>query len=302
MNNNQSLKKYLPISEIDNKWGFVINDIGKTLIKKGSDYPSKGHPGKYMFSWETGRILDEYHFVLITEGKGIFESKSAELKNINSGDGFMLFPGEWHRYKPTMETGWTENWIGFTGKIPDQIITDNFFDKTQPVIRKCGTLQLLNHFDNLFQLVDKEPYGFQRLASGICLQLLAEVYNAKQNIKLTDQQNSLFLKAKDIIHHQIEEQIDFKEMANLFGISYSKFRRDFKIQTGLAPHQYHLLVKIEKAKELLINSELKAKEIAFKLGFESDHYFCRLFKHKTGITPAQFRIQRKAQKSLNKLD
>jgi AraC-like DNA-binding protein len=78
------------------------------------------------------------------------------------------------------------------------------------------------------------------------------------------------------------------------GISYSTFRRDFKRQTGLSPLQYHLLLKIEKAKELLINTELKAKEIAYKLGFDSDYYFCRLFKQKTGISPAQFRAQRRA--------
>ncbi len=296
MNKSTSLKKYLPISDLDIRWGFIVNDIGKSVIKRGSDYPTKGHPGTYMFSWETGRILDEYHFVLITEGKGVFESKTAGIKNVNTGDGFLLFPGEWHRYKPLKQTGWTEHWIGFSGKIPEQIITDYFFDKAQPLIRKCASLQLLNHFDVLFQLANEEPYGFQRLASGVCLQLMAEIYNAKQSIKLTNQQNSLFLKAKYIIHNQIDSCIDFQIMANDFGISYSKFRRDFKLQTGHAPLQYHLLLKIEKAKELLINSELKAKEIAYKIGFESDHYFCRLFKQKTGISPARFREQRKTQK------
>lgn len=143
-------------------------------------------------------------------------------------------------------------------------------------------------------MIREEPFGFQRLASGVCLQIIAEAYNTKQSIKQTDQQNSLFLKAKHLIHLQIEEHINFQLMAKNFGISYSKFRRDFKRQTGLAPLQYQLLLKIEKAKELLIHTDLKAKEIAYKLGFDSDHYFCRLFKLKTGITPAQYRNKRKA--------
>ena len=288
-----SLKKYLPISDIDNKWGFVINDVGNTKIKQGSDYPIVGHPGSHMFSWESGRVLDEYHFVLITEGKGIFESTSTGLININAGDGFLLFPGEWHRYKPLQQIGWVENWVGFSGKIPELLITDSFFNKKEPVIRKCASLQLLNHFDTLFQLINEEPFGFQRIASGVCLQFLAEVYNAKQSTKQSDQFNSVLLKAKQTIHKHIDEQIDFQVMAKNFGISYSKFRRDFKRQTGLAPLQYHLLLKIEKAKEMLISSDLKAKEIGFKLGFESDHYFCRLFKQKTGTSPAQFRAQRR---------
>lgn len=294
MTKNTAIKKYLPISDIDNKWGFVINDVGNTSIEKNSDYPIKGHPGTHMFSWENGRILDEYHFVLITEGKGIFESKSAGLININAGDGFLLFPGEWHRYKPLQQTGWVENWVGFSGKIPDLLISDYFFNNKEPAIRKCANLQLLEHFNKLFQLVKEEPFGFQRMASGICLQMLAEVYNTKQKINQSGQQVTLILKAKQTIHKQIDELIDFQLMAKDFGISYSKFRRDFKNQTGLAPLQYHLLLKIEKAKELLTHSELKAKEISYNLGFESDHYFNRLFKQKTGISPIQFRAQRRA--------
>ena len=124
-----SLKKYIPISEMDIQWGFFVNDAGKTIIPKGSAYPSKGHPGSHMFTWEKGRVLDEYHFVLITEGKGVFESKTAGTININAGDGFLLFPGEWHRYKPKKQIGWVENWIGFSGRIPDSIITETFFSK-----------------------------------------------------------------------------------------------------------------------------------------------------------------------------
>ena len=170
-----------------------------------------------MFSWETGRILDEYHFVLITEGKGVFESESGGVKNISAGDGFLLYPREWHRYKPLKQTGWTENWIGFSGKIPELIISNSFFDRKQPIIRKCATVPVLNHFKNIFQLINEEPYGYQRLASGVCLQLLAELYNSKQGIKQNNQQNFLFSKAKHFVHNHINETIDFKKMAESFG-------------------------------------------------------------------------------------
>ena len=64
---------------------------------------------------------------------------------------------------------------------------------------------------------------------------------------------------------------------------------DFKKQTGLSPLQYYLLLKIEKSKELLLSSQKNQKEIAFELGFESDYYFNRLFKQKTGLSPGKFR-------------
>ena len=56
-----TFKKYLPVSELDLQWGLTINDLGHNIIPKNSDYPSKGHPGSHMFSWKTGRVLNEFH-------------------------------------------------------------------------------------------------------------------------------------------------------------------------------------------------------------------------------------------------
>ena len=83
--------------------------------------------------------------------------------------------------------------------------------------------------------------------------------------------------------------MDLNKIASEFGESYSKFRIDFKKQTGSSPLQYHLLLKLEKAKELLLQISKTQKKIAYSLGFESDIYFNRLFRQKTGLTPKQFR-------------
>lgn len=286
-----AFKKYLPTSELDKKWGFTINDLGYSVIPENSEYPLKGHPGTHMFSWETGRVLTEYHFVLITEGGGVFESKSAGKKSIHAGDGFLIFPGEWHRYKPLQNTGWTENWIGFSGPISEIIMHDNFFTKEHAVIPQCANMLVKNLFKSLFQLISEEPYGYQRTASGICIQLLAEVCTIQMGSESVQQASSLLSKAKYLMHKKINESVDFHTFCKNHGISYSKFRIDFKMQTGYAPLQYFLLMKIEKAKELLLNSDMRAKQIAFELGFKSDHYFSRVFKLKTGLTPQGFRMQ-----------
>lgn len=292
-NKTQSaFKKYLPLSELDRRWGFNINDIGHTEIPKNSYYPSLGHPGSHMFSWETGRILNEFHFVLITDGEGIFESKSAGEALINKGDGFLLFPGEWHRYKPVKKNGWTEKWIGFSGQIAYIVMNDSFFSKEHPIIQNCGNMLILNLFKSMTQLIAEEPFGFQRTASGVCLQLIAELCNLQKGAVLSEQANSIISTSKHLMHRKIDEEIDFHTFCKNHGISYSKFRSDFKHQTGFAPLQYFLLMKIEKAKEQLKSTDLKAKQIAYKLGFKSDHYFSRIFKLKTGVTPQQFRRQK----------
>jgi AraC-like DNA-binding protein len=282
-----NFKKYLIISELDHKWGFIINDTGYAIYPKDSEYPAKGHPGTYMFSWKSGRILDEYHLVFISKGEGIFESKTAGKRKIQANDAFLLFPGEWHRYKPLKKTGWTEHWVGFSGDMADVLMKEYFFKKENPIAQKFDNQLVSKLFKTLHQLIEEEPYGFQRTASGICIQLMTEFCNTQHGSEL--KHTSPISRAKHIMNERIDEEIDFSTLAENLGISYSKFRSDFKRQTGLPPLQYFLLLKIEKAKELLQNTTISSKQIAHSLGFESDFYFCRLFKKKTGLTPKTFR-------------
>ncbi|MEX0881897.1 MAG: AraC family transcriptional regulator, partial [Cyclobacteriaceae bacterium] len=118
-----------------------------------------------------------------------------------------------------------------------------------------------------------------------------EICNIQKGSEINIQASSVVSKAKSLMHKKIDEKIDFHYFCKNHGISYSKFRSDFKHQTGFAPFQCFLLMKIEKAKDLLMNSDLTAKQIAFSLSFNSDHYFSRIFKIKTGLTTQQFRMK-----------
>lgn len=284
-----SYRKYLIVTDIDKSWGFYINNLGRNVIDKHADYPSKDHPDQYVFTWEKGRILNEFHVVLITKGEGVFESNATGKIRVSDGDIFLLFPGMWHRYKPLQKTGWTERWVGFSGEIARQFLSNGFFDEKQPIISKCNQSEILNFFNTLFELFDKEPFGFQKLASGICLQLMAHIHIIKTGGSSIEHLNSMVTKAKGMMYAQIDNAINLKLMAFDLGVGYSKFRLDFKKQTGVSPLQYYLLLKIEKSKELLLNTDYTQKEIAFQLGFDSDVYFNRLFKRKTGMSPGKFR-------------
>jgi len=282
-------RKYQIITEIEKKWGFYINNLGRTVIEKNAAYPSLDHPDGYVFNWDKGRVLQEFHLVLITKGEGIFESDTTGKIKISDGDAFLIFPDVWHRYKPKKSVGWTERWIGFSGNIAVQFLNNGFFNLNEPLIFGCNTPTILNYFNQLFNLFDVESLGYQKIASGICLQLLGEIHNLKIAGNRIENLNSIVVEAKKKMYENLHENIDLKKIAINLGISYSKFRIDFKKQTGSSPLQYFLLLKIEKAKELLLNSNKYQKEIAFELGFESDYYFNRLFKQKTGMTPGKFR-------------
>lgn len=277
------------VFEQDKQWGLYVNNLGRSAIEKNKEYPSKDHLDSYFFSWDTGRKLNEFQIILITSGEGIFESKATGELKIAKGDAFLVFPNVWHRYKPLKKTGWTESWVGFSGDIAKQFMSNNFFDPKNPVIPKSNKTAILNLFNTLFRLFDEEPFGFQRLASGICMQLMAELYNIKNGGNNIKDLQSMVSLAKRKMYENINTSIDLIKIASDLGVSYSKFRLDFKKQTGVSPLQYYLSLKIEKSKELLLNTKKSQKEIAYELGFESDYYFNRLFKKKTEVSPGKYR-------------
>ena len=80
-----------------------------------------------------------------------------------------------------------------------------------------------------------------------------------------------------------------EELAVELGVGYSWFRKMFQHYTNLAPVQYFLQLKINKAKDLLVSTSLSVIEIAMITGFESQFYFSKFFKKQMGMSPLKLR-------------
>jgi two-component system response regulator YesN len=109
--------------------------------------------------------------------------------------------------------------------------------------------------------------------------------------------NAMILKAKDYIdRHYMDEGISLHTVASHVNFSQNHFSTIFSQETGGNFIEYLTKVRIEKAKELLINSNLKSADIAYEVGFSDPHYFSFIFKKNTGISPREFRNAESAKK------
>ena len=117
---------YLIKTEIDKNYGVTVNTVGFQSVNSNVSYPAKEHPQSYYFDTKKGRTINEYQFVYLTKGIGELTFDSKERIAISKGQLIVIFPDQWHSYKPSIETGWDEYYIGFEGKIIDNLIT-NFF-------------------------------------------------------------------------------------------------------------------------------------------------------------------------------
>lgn len=84
-------------------------------------------------------------------------------------------------------------------------------------------------------------------------------------------------------------EIRMNSVAEHVGLSVSHFSALFKQHTGETFGNYVNLIRIEKAKQLLLEPDLKAYEVAELVGFTSAPYFTRLFKNTTGLSPNEYR-------------
>ncbi|HHU59203.1 MAG TPA: helix-turn-helix domain-containing protein, partial [Bacteroidales bacterium] len=136
----------------------------------------------------------------------------------------------------------------------------------------------------------KEKPGYQLIASGIAIRLLGSLVAHVKNRQFKGTPLEVAMEdAKFKMRTQLNQDIDFTELASSLNLGYSYFRKMFKKHTGVSPGQYHLHLRIMKARELLASTDLPIKQVAVETGFESIHCFSRLFKNKMGYSPSEVR-------------
>ncbi|GAB3263368.1 AraC family transcriptional regulator [Larkinella harenae] len=283
--------KYLSLNAEEENWGLQVLTAGCASIPPNKPYPSPGHPSDHYFNWETGRVLDDCYVVYIPQGKGYFQSNQPEPVEVESGTVMMLYPGQWHRYKPDESTGWEEYWVGFNGLIISDLIEKNYFQPSNPLLKVGLQDQLVRIFQSIMETVQAEKPGYQALACGAILYLLGSIHSLSRGREEqeSDAEEAVIQKAKLIILSQIDQPLVPESVADELNVSYAWFRKAFKAATGLAPKQYILQLKMERAVQLLADPNKSIKEIAYTLNFESPFYFSSLFKKKIGLSPERYR-------------
>jgi AraC-like DNA-binding protein len=253
------------------------------------DYPGKDHPTGYYFTYELGRTLNEYQLCYITEGEGMYENSSGRFK-IRTGSLLITRPGSWHRYRPVKSKGWKEHYVGFNGPIANRIFQQPWFQNQRAVIEIGIHEEIIDSYFKIFEYVREEKPGYQQVAAGMIMKLLGFLVSINKQKGFSGKRiEQIIQKACFSIRENVESGFDFRKFAMENNIGYSYFRKMFKKYTGMPPHQYHLELKLLRAKEMLLFSDKIIKEISYDMGFQSIYYFSRVFKEKMGVSPSDIR-------------
>lgn len=94
---------------------------------------------------------------------------------------------------------------------------------------------------------------------------------------------------REYIEERLEENIELETLAGIAGLSKWHFARAFKQSVGTPPHFYLIQRRLQRAKELLAETDLSLAQIALRIGFSDQSHFSRRFRMFVGMTPRSFR-------------
>jgi AraC family transcriptional regulator len=96
-------------------------------------------------------------------------------------------------------------------------------------------------------------------------------------------------KVRAMMVAHLADEFSLIRLAREVGMSEFHFSRAFKRTTGLAPSQYFIDLRLEKARRLLRETNRSAIEIGLEVGYTSPSHFARIFRREVGISPSDYR-------------
>ena len=223
--------------------------------------------------------INDYQLLYTKSGIGKVRIKEEEFE-VREGDVFILPPFTPHEYSPKSEN-WDTLWITYNGSVAK---TSFAFHGD---IRKSGSFEF---FYNKIKR-GKNHADWRRKTSSALYELLLCLLES-ENISKCD----IISHAPDVsvavqyIAEHYSETVELSKLAELSGLSEGHFCRVFKQYTHMRPVEYITNLRIERAKDLLLERPpLTVAEIAKQTGFSSPSYFSKTFRDKTGVTPETYR-------------
>lgn len=145
----------------------------------------------------------------------------------------------------------------------------------------------LNQIFDLSKLININYFNSLEEIKAYYYELIEKIIDnlAQQNVEM----NHVLDFVNKYINEHIDEDISVNRLAELVYLNPSYFSRFYKQNTGMTVTNYIAEIKLEKAKKMLKDSNLKINQIAQKLGFDSASYFIRFFKKYVKYSPQEYR-------------
>jgi AraC-like DNA-binding protein len=255
-----------------------VNSIGYFTTRKG------------VVSSRFNRIQTDFDLWYVTAGEGSVKI-DGEWIDFKQGDLITIKPGEnYQQEKAALDSSFNNyalhlTLFGTADNIIEQQLTVVYPRKLSLVYQpNIATL-----FEKLLELHVLKQGENLLLQKSIVYSILDIVFEhiRNDNVKNISNKYRRMVKVKDYIEQHYDKDIALNEMATVAGFSFTYFSKLFKLYFNISPTNYHIDYRLKMAK-LFLSKGYSVTAASDKCGFHSIHYFSRLFKRRTGISPGTF--------------
>lgn len=273
--------------------------------------------------WKHGaRTPDEYILFIITKGTMYLNEKDTDYR-LKAGDYLLLQPGFAHfGYE---ESACSYYYIHFAESMfsvfdcseyesIESILMNNralfyksspfgydLYDQSKLFIPKDRTLSpsLLHEIDLCMKEVlrswEQKNEQYKLFCSCKFIEILTKLSSYFTESLFHDGEHGRFHRNNkktqeiiDLLHKNYTQKVTGSFIADNMEMNYDYLNRMFKNNLGITIFEYLNIIRINKAKELLMNGSMKAFEIASAVGYCDEYHFSKAFKKSVGISPRQY--------------
>ena len=222
-----------------------------------------------------------YSFVYCLEGSSKYiDALSGKTYDIYPGCVVQRLPDVPHFTTLPPNSIWREFYIQESADIYRTLLNMNIA-KEQPVFY-IGTSERIHN--KLIEYAETLDSLEQHKTSEI-LPKFTEVMMFIHSYKESDEQYNWAKEVTNIMLQNTNVNIPMTQIAKLCNLPYETMRKKFRKIFGCSPEKYRITLRMEQAKDLLLNKGLSVKNVAIELGYCDSYAFCKQFKQLEGLSP-----------------
>lgn len=238
--------------------------------------------------------ISQHIIIYCMEGRGWIEIDKKKMEI--SPSQFVAIPaGKAHKYAANEKDPWTIYWIHFKGEIAAyivELIVQNSRNYKPDLTYNENRIKL---FEDIYSNLEK-GYGQDNLryVNMIFYHFLSSLlYEDKFNYVDNKKEEDVIALTIALMQKRIASIVSLHEFADFAKLSVSHFSAIFREKTGYSPIEYFNHLKIQKACQYLLLTNMTVKEIAGRLGIDDQYYFSRMFSKLMGHSPIEYRKRNK---------
>ena len=204
---------------------------------------------------------------------------------------FWHHPKHSYRYGPASPAkSWHHHWVTFRGP-RGKLIMEQGFMKLSP--RGFVYVSQPNAYEDTFNRLLELLQKHDRKNQPDMVILLEQLLSLLISNKLEGMMDSIHGNSIDKLASRIRSapfaEYKFEGLARNMGLSYSHFRRLFRMRMQVAPHDFVLGCRMRSAAKSLGDPSKQIKDVAMESGFNDPAQFSKLFRSQIGLSPANYR-------------